>query len=557
MSLRGVVSLLTFAALLVAQEQPARVARPKLVVLCSIDQLASWSFAEAMPHFRTDGGFRRLLDQGVHFRECAYAHACSETGPGHATIGTGAPARAHGIVKNEWYDRDKGGMLYCAGEPEVAAVPEFPEGKGRSAARLCVPTIGDLMRKDEPRRKVVGLAHKDRSAILMAGKDATAVAWFERATGRHVTNSAYGAKAPSWLVELAQQKIADRWFGWEWTRFGPEAAYEGLVDDRPFEAPHVTSGQRTLPCTLRGGRGDEPSAAFYTEVFLSPVDNELVLEATKAAVRGEALGQDEHTDLLCVSFSANDAVGHYFGPDSVEARDILLRTDELLARFLAFLDESVGEGKYAFVLTSDHGVALPPEVAKERGLGGGRGLLQSLARAAAERALRERFPTEAKGAFVLHAGEWSLVLDRKRIASLRGELTEDAAFREACAIAAAAVDAVRGLRAGVPASDVRDATSDEDPIRRALAFACHERVGDVLLVPEPYWIEATLPASHGTPHEYDRRVPFLAMGPMLRRGHVDEASVTPGLGAVLTAHWIGLEPPKAAIDVLPQSAFVR
>ena len=538
-----------------APTQPTRVARPKLVVLFSIDQLATWVFDECKPHFAKDGGFQRLLDSGVHFGECAFAHACTETGPGHATIGTGVPALVHGIVKNEWYDRDLKAKVYCSGDANAAALAPFPEGKGRSAARMLVPTVGDLLQTADARAKVVAVAHKDRSAILMAGNKADVVVWCETSTGRFVTNATWG-NAPQWLLEFDAKKPMDAFFGWTWDRIGPASAYDGLVDDRAFEAPHATTKARTLPAVIRGG-GDAVRPAFYTEAFVSPISNEAVLQCAIAALRGEQLGKDEFADLLCVSFSALDTVGHYFGPDSVEARDTLLRIDLLLASFFAVLDEHVGAGMWAIALTADHGVGLPPEVAKERGLGGGRGLLHTQCKAAAEQALRREFGVEGGAPFVAHAGEWSLVLDRARIAEARGERSADEAFRRACEVAAMACSRAPGIERGYARHEVEGRTADDNLQIRSLAFAAHERAGDVLIVAKPYWLEPSLPASHGTPHDYDRRVPLLAMGPMLQRGVVCADACTPGLAAVYAAWWLGLETPAASIDALPQSAMAK
>lgn len=536
--------------------QPTRLARPKLVVLCSIDQLASWVFEDARQHFAQDGGFRRLLDEGVWFSECAFQHACTETGPGHATIGTGAPAVRHGIVKNEWYDRDTKAKAYCAGDPKGSPLDAFPEGKGRGPARLLVPTIGDLLDQADARAKVVAVAHKDRSAILMAGARADAVVWFENATGRFVTNARWGALPPPWLLDFNAQDLPKQWFGWKWERFAPDPAYAGLVDDRPFEAPHLTTKSRTLPAEVRGG-GAVPGVAFHTESYVSPLGNELVLECAVAALRGEQLGKDEHADLFCVAFSALDTVGHYFGPDSVEARDVLLRIDRQLATLLDALDREVGVGAYAFVLTADHGVGLPPESALAQGLGGGRSLIHTQCKAAAEQALRAEFGGDAASPYVAHAGEYSLVLDRARVDAMRGDRTSEQAFARACEVAAAACAKAKGVRRGYARHEVDGRVADEDPTIAALANAAHERAGDVLIVVEPYWLEPSLPASHGTPHDYDRRVPLLAMGPMLQRGIVAKDPVTPGLGAVLAAWWFGIEAPVAAVDELPQSAMVK
>src|SRR5262245_20606418 len=190
--------------------------RPRLVVVCSIDQLARWVFDAGLLHFAKDGGFRRLLDQGVAFPNCAYRHACTETGPGHATIGTGVDARVHGIVKNEWWDTATRAAVYCVSDPAAAALPQFPLGKGRGPGRLLVPTLGDLLKEHDARSKVVSISHKDRSAILMGGARADAVLWFENGAGTFVTNALWGTTPPQWLLDFAATKPADRFFGWTW-----------------------------------------------------------------------------------------------------------------------------------------------------------------------------------------------------------------------------------------------------------------------------------------------------------------------------------------------------
>lgn len=546
-----------------AQEAPPPAAKGplRLVVLCSVDQLASWVFAEALPHLPSGGGFQRLLREGVHFERCAFAHGCTETGPGHATLGTGVPARLHGIVKNQWFDPQLGKAVYCVGTEDVAAVPGFPEGRDRSAARLLVPTLGDWLAQHRPGARVVSVSMKDRSAILMAGRAAHAVVWFENATGRFVTNSAWGDEAPRWLRAFDAGPPADAHFGWRWERFGPEEAYAGCEDDRPFEMPHPSSGGRTLPVALTGGPGrDEPEAAFYYEVYLSPLGNELTLAATLAALAGERLGQDEVPDLLCVSFSCTDTVGHAFGPGSVEARDTLLRLDEQLARLLAALDAAVGEGRYAFLLSSDHGTGPAPEAARARGLDAGRGLLHVHARSAAEAALRGHLGAEG-GRFVLGASEQSLFLDRERVLAAAGGPhgpAADAAFLAACRAAAEGAGRAPGVLRTFVVADLLASGPGDDPVRQAMWNAVHpDRAGEVLLVFKPWWIEGLIAATHGSPHPYDREVPLLAVGPGLRRGHVCPVQVSPGLCAILGAHLLLLPALPAAAETVPADAMAR
>ncbi|MBK8096401.1 MAG: alkaline phosphatase family protein [Planctomycetes bacterium] len=532
-------------------------ARPRLLVLCSVDQLATWVWNNGRPFFRATGGFQRLLRDGVHLPQCAYLHACTETGPGHATLGTGAPANVHGIVKNQWFVPENGKKIYCV-EQEMAALPDLPEGKNRGPGLLRVPTLGDALKAQVPGSKVVSVSWKDRSAILMGGRSADVCAWLENTTGRLVTNTAWVTATPPWITAFNREGTVDKFFGWTWDRFGPEAAYAGLVDDRLFEVPHQNgSNQKTLPQPLTGGKPD-PDTAFYAQVYNSPIGNEVVLLAAQAAITGHELGHDDVPDLLCVSFSATDVIGHGFGPESVESRDALLRLDDQLGRLLAFLDEHVGAGQWAFLLSADHGVGPTPEAAKEQGLDAGRGVLQTRARAAAEQALVQAFG-DRKGdqPYIQQASEFSFFLEPAALEAHRGERSLAEMTVAASRVAATAAVKAPGILAAWATADIlADGKDQAEPLRRALFYAIHPgRAGEVQLVIKPYWLDGVTPASHGTPHPYDREVVGLALGPGLARGVSLAAPVSPGVFASIGARLLAISPPPAATEVVPDGVF--
>ena len=550
------LAVLGLAGLPLAAQQPAP---PRLVVLCSCDQLASWVLQEGLP-FCGEDGFRRLQRDGVDFTHCAYLHGCTETGPGHATLGTGAPEGRHGIVRNEWYDLASKKSVYCVADPDVPALPAWPEGKQRSARWLLVPTVGDLLKEHLPAAKVVGVSWKDRAAILMSGRKADLALWIEATTGRLVTNTAYTATPPQWLVAFDEVPPLDRFFAWKWQRCAADAAYADLVDDRPFEVPHGNGRrQRTLPQVVDGGK-DAPSPAFYAEAFVSPICNEVTLLAAEAAIEGEGLGADAVPDLLCVSFSATDPVGHGFGPDSVEARDTLLRLDRALARLLGYLDLHIGRDRYVFVLSADHGVGPVPEIAKAAGLDAGRGPILLRARAAAEKALSALCDPPLGGRCIEATAGMSFYFDRAQLQRAAAANGVDLAttVQRACELAAPAVAKVPGMLTSFAAAELLSHGPGSDPIRRAMYQAVLPgRSGDLLLVPKPYWLDGATPASHGTPHPYDRAVPLLAMGPGLRAGLRCEAPVSPGLGAVLISRLLDMPPPPASLDTVPDGVLDR
>lgn len=554
--MKGPAVAALFAAVLpvasCAQDPAPAAARPRLVVLCSVDQLAAWVFAAGKPHFAADGGFRRLLRDGAEFARCEYEHACTETGPGHATIGTGVPARVHGIVRNKWWVRSRSATTYCVDEV-VAPLPDLPEGRNRGAGLLLAPTLATALEAASPTSHTVSVAWKDRSAILMAGPKADLAVWCEAGTGRFVTNTAWVSSTPPWLTAFNERKELDRLFGTVWTRSGPDTAYEGLVDDRPYETAHANGlGQRTLPQPLTGG-ADRPGAGLYNQIYLSPFGNTIVRQAAEAAVRGLQLGADASTDLLCVGFSSTDTVGHAYGPDSVEARDGLLRLDRELATFLAFLDAEVGVGQWAMFLTADHGVGPTPEWARTQGIDAGRGLIQTMVGAAVERALVTTFgPAPAGKRYVSHIGEYSVFFDDAVLEATRGERSLEAMRAAASQVAAAAAVKVRGLDAAFATADLLAEGGAPDALRRSLVDAlCAGRAGEVQLVIKPYWLDGATPASHGTPHPYDREVVGLAIGRGVPAGAPIAATVTPGFGAVWFAQMLGLPRPAGANDQVP------
>ena len=531
-----------FLAGLVAASVPAQ-ERPRLVVLCSVDQLASWVHALGEPHYSDYGGFRRLQRQGVTFANCAYEHACSETGPGHATIGTGAPASVHGIVKNQWWSRAEQRAVYCVGVP-AEPLEDLPEGKDRGPGLLLVPTLCDSIKAHIPGSKVASVSWKDRSAILMAGGAADIAAWFEKSTGNLVTNKNWVDATPAWMTRFNRDRAIDQWFGEAWTRSGPAAAYEGLVDARPYENAHANgSNGRALPQPMTGGL-EQPGPAYYGQLYASPFGNTIVRHAATAAVRGMGLGKDDVPDLLCVSFSSTDVLGHNFGPDSVEARDALLRLDQDLGAMFAMFDEEVGEGRWAVFLTADHGIGPTPEQARAGGVAAGRGPLNAWVKSAVTAGLTQLLGPLPEGqVYVERVSENAVYLNQAAIAKDR-----DAAL----AAAARAAGRARGVMVAYTTEELRGDFTHPDPIRRALAFALVERrAGDVQFVNLPYWLNGTTPASHGSPHAYDREVVGFAMGPGVPAGARFAAPITPGFGVALFAKMLAIPRPTAARETVP------
>jgi hypothetical protein len=582
-------------ALVLGQPEPtpALPLKPKpevrLVVLVVFDQLRADLIAR--PDWRDrfgPDGFRRLQDDGAWFTNCHYPYATTSTGPGHAAMLTGAPPADTGIVNNEWYDRGMKGDVYCAGESRFELVPPPPTTEpGEPAAtrtfkyagaptRLLAPTVADVLKQyTGGRGKVFGVSLKDRSAIFPTGQRPDGAFWFD---GRFVTSTYYADAVPKWVAEFNASGKADAYFGKDWVRVRPDLDYDKLAGPDKGEGEGSGVGQGvTFPHPMTGGKGKDgkpfadvkaAGAKYYDALACSPFGNELLLEFAKACIDAEHLGADDEPDLLTVSFSSNDLIGHSWGPDSHEVLDCTLRSDAVLAGLLAHLDAKVGKGRYAVILTADHGICPLPEFAakhperypdaKDAKRVPGVALLL-----AAETHLREKFgkPTDATGEKAKPRG-WieapsppyiylnhKLASERKvPVADVADELAKWLKTQDGVAEAFTAAR-INGPRDGT--------TRYDEPVR----LAYHpERSGDVYVVLKPYHLlNSPLSTSklftgttHGTPHAYDTHVPLLVYGPGVRGGPRAE-SVAPLHAAPIAAKFLGVPRPAKAMYPLPRT----
>jgi hypothetical protein len=356
-------------------------------VVISVDQLRSDYLVRFREHFG-EGGFSRFLEEGAWFTEARHEHAAMITCPGHAVILTGALSETNGIVANEWLNLVEGRIEYCALDDASPLVGI--EGEGRSPKNLIGSTVGDeLVLATGGRSRVVTVSGKDRAAIMLGGHLANAAYFLEDTLV--VSSRYYLDELPEWVGEFNGAGSVTQYFGASWHRILPESAYAILGPaDEPAE--RIKPGfDRTFPHLVNGGEA-EPGDDFVEALEYSPFHNEIVLAFAKEIVRNEGLGDDLVPDILGIGLSANDRIGHAFGPDSHEVLDVTVRTDRGLSDFFDFLDVEVGLENVVVVLTADHGVAPMPEViARENPGAGAMRLLPRTVREAAEGALVAAF----------------------------------------------------------------------------------------------------------------------------------------------------------------------
>lgn len=524
-----------------------RMAPPKLVVVVSLDQFRA-DYLERFRPFFGPGGFELFLQHGAVFTDCHYRHSHTKTAPGHSVMLTGVHANRHGIIGNEWLDRVTFTPTSCVGD-ETAAIVGLPPRAGprisglsdpylgRSPNNLLVTTVGDEWKRNRGfRPKVIGISSKDRAAILMSGKLADAAYFTE--LGRFVSSTYYMKELPAWVTAWNASGKVDAYFGKVWDRVLPAAAYDAQGPDAgPGEGAGTALGT-TFPKTVTGG-DTQPGPKFYSALDVTPFDSELLADFAKAAVRGENLGRRGETDIMCVSFSATDMIGHIYGPDSHEVMDNAIRTDRILADFFTFLDQWVGLANVTLILTSDHGVAPTPEFIRlgQRADLGGRVSSGEVIRIC-EKALTERF-----GAVTGPSG-W-MVLDDVSILIQPAALKEKSLTRaEVETTLQAALLTLPYVQAAYTRTQLEAQAVQDELGRRALLSFNVARSGDVFFQYKPYYFSTRYPvgSTHGSPYNYDTHVPLLWHGVGVKPGIYTERVGVDDLAPTLS-HVLGIVAP--------------
>lgn len=540
------VFLAAGAALAAFSVRAATPPAPALVVVITVDQFRGDYLARFREHF-VPGGFNLLLERGANFTNCRYAHAVSKTACGHAVVLTGVHANVHGIVNNAWTDRATLQRVNCVeddtvqtiGRPESRGgvrLPGAESAPGSSPRRLLASTVGDelkLLRGGGA--KVIGISSKDRSAILLAGKLADAAYWMDK--GTIVSSTHYMRELPAWVRAFNAAGRVESYFGKTWDRLLAAAAYDTLQgpDDMAGEQGDYGMGQ-TFPRRVTGG-ADNITPAFYEAFEGSPFKSEVLVDFARAVVENENLGRRGVTDLLCLSFSVNDVVGHNYGPDSHEVMDITLRTDRMLADFLAFLDGRVGLKNCTIVFTADHGVAPLPERVKaaNAAMSAGRIDTPRLLKTC-EDALNAAFGPLGDGRRWLLVDEnWLFfhrdVLREKKLASAAAEkVVRDALLT------------LEFVEAAYTRTDL-DAGEIRGPYAHGVLLSHHSaRSGDVYYHMKPFWVDRKTGSNHGTPYNYDVHVPLVWFGAGVKTGTFSERVGVEDIAPTL-AHLLGISAP--------------
>ncbi|MEW6510806.1 MAG: alkaline phosphatase family protein [Bacteroidota bacterium] len=500
---------LMFPGWLQASAQPAP---PRLVVVIIADQFP-YDYLNRFGGSFGEGGFRRLIREGANFVNASYEHAITLTAPGHAVILSGAYGNRNGIVTNTWYDTSSHATAYCVEDTTVSAVGGT--GKGRSPANLIGSTFGDELRIASGfAAKVISLSHKDRAAVLLGGKLANGTFWMSDSA--FVTSTYYTSRLPAWVREFNASGLVNSYFGRRWEQSLPESAFGSCdVDDAPYENGGNGLG-RVFPHPITGEDRNSITPSYYHALIESPFGDEILSAFAKAAVRGERLGLRGVTDLLCISFSSNDYVGHAYGPHSREVAEITVKTDSVIADLLRFLDREVGTGRYIVALTSDHGIAPIPEylMRMREGAEAGRVRPDSIS-VTCEQALTARFGPLPKG-----VGWLEQRIDKNLYLSRQALRRRRVSPEKAARVAADALLRLRGIAAVYTREQLEQGVGCTLLDRKARHSYHPLRSGDLMYVLKPYYIEGSghMGSTHGDPYDYCAHVPLIIMGGPVKPG---------------------------------------
>jgi hypothetical protein len=485
----------------------------RLVVLLVVDQWPEWSFEKKQADFHA-GGFDRLLGEG-EWHVGRHPSAATLTAPGHALLGTGEPTSVTGILGNEWWHRDLAKVLKATEALDASVSPEWLEA----------PALGDSIDAAKSGAKAVAISLKDRASVLPLGRHGTPI-WLDGMTHLWTTIG----MPPAWLVAWNQSHPPAPGSAWTPLDAAKLAQLAGVPDDQPGEI-----GEHGLGATFPHDPATTKDPAMA--IFAMPAGNAAVLDTAIAAIKGEQLGSDRSPDLLVLSLSAHDYVGHGWGHESWEMWDLEMRLDRQLGQFMTELDQIVGSGKWAMIATSDHGASPMPET-----LHGGRITYEQVLHAANTAAASVLGP----GTWIDNAHYPNVFFSKAMLAQPKGEL-ESAAKHVIYALRS-----FPGIEEVGTIADLTGHCEQRAGRARALCYTFEpSRSGDVYYLPAKGWIfedadepEAT---AHGSLHDYDQQVPVILMAPD-RKPHPRQSAPVAGEIAMTTiapllARWLGVSPP--------------
>ena len=505
--------------------------KPKLIVQIVISQMR-YDYLQRYTSKFSDDGFTHLVNEGAFCRNARYNFLLTQSLPGIATISTGAMPSVHGIVSNKWYSRISGQSVDAIADEKVTTVGgSYLNGKF-SPRNLITSTLGDELRMVDPRSKVVGVSLDPASAIISSGHNANGVFWMDVERGKWISNSFYMDILPQWVDSLNAKGFADLYLNRDWNLSNPLNSYFE-ADTSTIKQPQAKKRIADKMRRLVGGiiLAKKPTRD-YSLLLETPYGNNYVKDFAIAAIIGENLGKDEHTDLITITFTSTRLIGQKYGPHSIEMEDTYLRLDREMAHFISFLNGEIGKHNYLLVLTSDQGVAATPEHLEKSKIPGGY--------------FDPRQATTLLGSYLnisYGTGNWVLGYHEKQL-FLNRRLIEDSNLNlsDVQDRVANFILQFTGVANAITANNLQSSNFTSGIFEKFQNSFNQRRSGDVIINLEPGWVERNgNVTSANSPYSYDAHVPLIWYGWRTKRRQilnpVDMANVAPTLSTLIGISW--------------------
>jgi predicted AlkP superfamily pyrophosphatase or phosphodiesterase len=476
--------------------------KPKLVVGIVVDQMCYDYLYRFSCNF-TEGGFNKFLKKGLNCRNVVYNYVPTYTGPGHASIYTGTTPNNHGIVGNEWYNRQTNNAINCVSDNNSSTIGSISEEGKASPINLKTYTITDQLKMTYPNAKVVSMSIKDRGAILPGGHLSDGSYWFDYASGTFITSSFFKKELPKWVANFNSKNNAQTYTK-TWDLLLPKEKYQS-VDNSPYEILIGGKSTPTFPYDFQKMAGGKLNTQYFT---VSPFANTLLTDFALESIKNENLGLDKQTDMLCISYSTPDIAGHTFGPYSLEIEDMYVRLDRELERLLTNLETNFGKDGVVVFLTADHAVVPVPQMLMDKKLPGGYLFLAQYMNELKSASL-SKFNCD----LIQHETNQNIYLDLKKIDSLKLNKNEIASFFSE------KIKLWPNVKAVFTSQELSNSARDnewKDMVR--LGYEA-KRSGEIIFIMEPGYLVKELDSekahrgtSHGSSFNYDTHVPLLWYG---------------------------------------------
>ncbi|MEO6584555.1 MAG: alkaline phosphatase PafA [Ferruginibacter sp.] len=514
--------------------------KPVIIIGLVIDQMR-WDYLYRYQDRYGKGGFKRLLQKGFSFNNTFIPYTPAVTAAGHTSIYTGSVPALHGIVGNDWVERKTGERMYCTQDRNVIGVGGTGSQGQMSPQNLLATTIGDELRlSNNFKSRVFGIALKDRGGIVAAGRSSNAAYWFDDAGGQWITSTWYMNALPAWVNNFNAQKKPDAMMRNDWNLLYNANTYtQSTADDVPYEKTLQYEKNITFPHSYK-----EMIGKNYYDFRVSPYGNTYTLDFATALLANEKLGTNGYIDMLCISLSSTDYIGHRFGPNSIEIEDTYLRLDRDLEKFINNLDATYGNGNYLLFLSADHGAPPVPAFMQAHKMSAGTlnayfGIRDSLNKLALQ-----KFGVDGLVSYVL---EYQVFLNHKKISENNLSIK---AIKEFFVYY---LQSRPEIRAVVDFENFSDVLLPE-AIKESIANGYYQgRSGDLQLIYKPNYTDvAAIGTEHGTIYPYDTHIPLIFYGWNVKPGNTYRKTFMTDIAPTIAA-MLRIQMPNASVgNVLPE-----